>query len=179
MNAMEVMRTLATNFEGLHRALLFVALGMGIILVINGLWELSQYSNQRSQGASPLNGLYKCMFGSILVTVPATAQVLSQSIFETDAGLRTMISYSAVPTNNQAAAMLTILFAFITFYGWYGIVRGVYIMANLGSAGGRDYEASDAFVRMGFGTVCANALLATDVIAASLGVENWVRQYIN
>lgn len=177
MDATQVITTIASNFPDLHVFLLTSAKLLGFIIGAIGIWELSRYSKLRQEGMSPMSGIYKAMGGSVLMTLPLLMGIGSSTIFGSSDSLRTAVSYTDTG-GDQAKAMLTLLFGFITLYGWYGGLRGMYILTQLGS-NSRDHDASDALVRIAFGAVCANALYATDVIAATLGVENFIRDYLS
>ena len=176
--AAEVLQTVATNLAGVHEFVEFVAAFLGVVWIGRGTYRIATYHGNRQSGESVTSGFYNWAAGAALVSFSALMSSQSSTIFGTDEHLRRTMDYTTLPAN-ETAALMTVLVAFITLYGYIGIIKGWAIMNALSKAGGgRQNDHIDGLVHLVCGTIAANFTYFTDVIAASVGVNNFLRDYI-
>lgn len=174
----QVLAAVGSNYPGIHTGLTTFSILFGAYYVAIGTYHLATHHAQARLGNSAAGGVYELLAGAALSALPTAMAHGSESVFGTADGLRTALDYSS-PAGSQAAAMFTILIGFITLYGWYAVIRGWMTLTKLAKPG----QASDgafghALVFLISGTICANFLVFTDTLAASFGVENFLRNYI-
>lgn len=178
--AATIMQNVANNFTGLHTLLLYISGFMGVCLIVLGIYRYAHYQRTAQQGGSVMGYTWTLLAGSLLVALPETInEVLSQSIFNSDSYARTGLEYQSLPTSTPIAALFTLLVGFITIYGWVGVIKGLYIVHTMSKAGGgRDGEMWNAMTHLLAGCAAANIMYVTDVIAATMGVTNYFRNFV-
>lgn len=176
--ATEVLSSIASNFGGMNQFIRTCAFYGGLLFSTIGIYSLIMAGRPGSD-YSYKGGTYNCVAGGSLISFDQLLRSQSETVFGTDSYLRTALDYTNVPQSNETAALLTVIVGLLTVYGSIAIVRGWFIIRGLGKPGsGRDHELMDAMVMIIFGTVLVNFLYGTDVIAETLGVDNWIRKYL-
>lgn len=174
---MDVLRAAASNIPGvITGGLVFLAL-IGFIVVFMGFWQLH---SQRSvpNAHYPKAQLFMVFWGGIMISFVYLVEVLSVSLFNDATEARSMLSYSPTSVNTSTEVMFDALLAFTRVVGFWAIGKGMLNLLSLMRGNTQDNSAGRIIVLLFFGAALANILEFTDVLAASIGMQNFLRNFV-
>lgn len=171
-----MMRALGQQVSGLGNAFVGLLIPIGVIMEVYALrLILAMHRPQQYSWGYPVGLL---IGGVLLINFAQWASLLGVS-----AGFGGDIRASVLSYNppsgggNHYEVILSVTIAWIAAIGYIAIARGTYMASQLAKPGS-NATSGDVATRLLFGVVCANSLGFSDVIAASLGVANKLRDYI-
>lgn len=168
----EMLGTFASNFPALQLFINLITLMAGIILGGIGVWAMTLGARQGSR-LSTIGGAVSTFMGGLLVSMPTTMSVLTNSFFES-ATPRDVFSYSPPSGGGGAALAVSVVLGLLTLMGWYwGLKACLLIHAGCHPAFSKQGDEIKRGLWMLAGAVMAvNALVVTDAIAWSFGIRN-------
>ena len=178
MDAAESLRTFASQYPGFQQGVLITFAITGLALIFISLYQFATYGRRQRQGLPTSSILWRGMGGSALLGIGQTLTLSTRSFFE-GASPRSVLDY-AEPSGSEAAMLATVLVGFVTLIGWIGVGRGWLILSRMGESPGgqRDGDFWSALVMIGAGTIAANLVVFSDIIAASFGWNNYLRSLL-
>lgn len=176
---MAMLQAIANNFSGIQGFLDVLAIIIGACFIVHGIYRLANFAHLANRGEGAFSPTYELIAGAALCALPTYLTHASETLLTTASGLRTALDYENVPTVNQAAALLTVLVGVITLWGYYATLRGWVMFASLSNPkGSRQHSIWGVLVFLGAGALAANFMLFTDDISASLGVHNFLNDFV-
>jgi len=170
---MEVIRAFASNLPGYFYALNQSIMFIGVFLVGLGVWGLWSKRDE-PQANYPRSQLGTMFVGGIALSFTFYLETFSMTAFNDSSEIGQMLSYSASTSNDSTKVMVDTLLAFTRAVGWWAFAKGIFQMLSR-MKGDAQTSYGKAFVLLVFGTVCANILLFTDSLAASVNLPNFIR----
>ncbi len=178
MNAREVLVSIAGNFAGLQAGLIVITAFAGLSLVGISAYEVMTMHSRMRAGQSTASPLYRGLAGAAVLGIGRLVQIHTATMFE-GYDARSILDYDQ-PTGSEAAMLVMVLVGLMTLFGWIGIFKGWLILSRMGKSvsGPRDGDFWNALVFLIAGTVGANIVAFTDVVAATASVENYLHRLL-
>lgn len=174
----QVLAAITANYPGIHTGIMAFSALAGLYLIFMGVYHLSTYRTHIQRGMQVSGMLMELVAGSALLSINVATSQMSESVFATADGLRTALDYTN-PSGSETTALFITLVGFITLYGWFATFRGWWQLSRYGKPGtASESPVAHGFSLVIFGTLCSNFLFFTDHLAASVGLSNFLRQYI-
>lgn len=175
MSGIDILRNLGLQIPGLWAAFQSIFIFVGLIMVIYGVrLILAMHRPQQYSWGYPFGML---MVGTLLMNFGQWAAILSATATMAN-NPRDMLEYSSSSSSaSHFSVLVSVSLAWIMLIGYVAIARGTYMASQLAKPGA-SVSPGDIAVRLLFGVICANMFHFSDIIAATLGVTNELRNHI-
>ena len=157
--------TLLTNMTSLVGIIQVLGVVLGGIVVIMGLYRIAMSSRRPDYSVG--GGIMRVVFGTLLVSLMPTLNLLSQSLLETNAPT-SVLSYTGSGGPAPTSGLFELGVVALQVVGYFAFVRGLWMLAH--SLDDRGMVGS-AFVHVLTGVVCINIVTFLNLIGASIGTQ--------
>ncbi|OAI48680.1 hypothetical protein AYO45_04550 [Gammaproteobacteria bacterium SCGC AG-212-F23] len=141
---------------------------LGMFMVFQGIMKLKQYGEQRTMMSSQyeLKGPLMYIFvGAALLYLPSSLQTATSTFW----GNTSPLEY--VPASGDAwSSLIQDCFMIIQLIGYVAFIRGLMILAKVGSHGGHQDSFGKAMAHIIGGTLCINMYQFIQTISNTLGL---------
>ncbi len=164
--------------------LLAISFVMGVLFILKALLALKAFAMPQTQMSRPgeLSGPLILMFvGTILIYVPTSTNILSNtlfgsgnSIFDSSSGAanlqgmgsasQQLMDYAQVTVESQWATMIDTIVLYMEFIGFLAFLRGWVIIAHIGQHSGQPGTLSKGLVHIIGGILAINFLPLVNVL---------------
>lgn len=174
------LRRIINPFTALLCVISFVA---GVIFIFKALIKIKRAGTIGQQSLQPgelLTPIVAFIVGAVLLYIPTSTEVLTNSLFDTGRsifGSGSTIDYSQVGTGAsllgygssgslavQWADLANTLVLYIQFFGFFSFVRGWFLVAKAGSQGGGQGSVTKGVVHIIGGIIAINIIDAFHIV---------------
>lgn len=168
-----VISNFASLLDHVHYLILGGTIMFGVILALYGLIMLG-YDRQHVSGgrSSKVGAVTSITVGSLMASMTYFMGVLTDTLFMGQSP-RTPLSYSVATSGDATEAIIKATLSFAAVFGWYWVAKGCFLVHRSGHPHlAEKQDRMRGLIRIGAGTLAANMLHVTNLIAAAGGFSN-------
>lgn len=160
--------------------LLMVSYTAGIGMIFRALGLLKSFGGAQSRPGEMIGPLVYLIVGSVLVYLPSSTDVITKTIFGTDAGSVVesgsinlaalgkasdkVLGYAPVAIEGQWANMIDTIILYVQFIGFLAFIRGWFIVSHAGQPGAQPGSISKGITHIIGGILAVNFLPMVEVL---------------
>ncbi len=178
MDAKATLIAIGNNIAGLATFMNSLFMIIGFALVCLGMYWFG-IAGLPTAKVSRQAAFLASLMGGVMVAESGWLTSLSQTILADKANPVDLLAYTPPAAASEFVVMLSVVVALTNLIGYYAVLRGTYHMATLEAAARRNGPGFwTAVTFLFFGTIGANFMEVLDVLAASAGHTNPLRDYL-
>ena len=160
--------------------LLIISYIAGIVMIIRGLAQLKSFGGQQAKPGEFTGPLVYIIVGTVLLYLPSTTDVVTRTIFGTDAASIVegssinlsalgqasdkLMGYAPVAIEGQWADLIDTIILYVQFIGFVAFIRGWFIIAHAGQSGAQPGNISKGVTHIIGGIIAVNFLPMVDIL---------------